>query len=293
MGEFRVPTFFLLSGYFFFKKEANEFKLSNYKTKLKKRIHTLLIPYIIWCILALILYIIFYYIKYNSFPFTNITSLITCFFFHNGTIIFPFPINGPLWYIRDLIILVIFSPIIFFILNNLNSTKFTLLICFIILPYLQLPLSLLFIGFIWFSIGASISIKKRNIISSFTKYNIIYVTYPLLICLNVLSRDYIIHTIIMQTTIIAGVCFIIKLSYLIFNKFKITSCNYGALVMFIYCSHFIVDYIKPIYTHIFSNSHLILTHIFIGLTTLIICVFLYNILNKIFQNTLKIIIGNR
>ena len=36
LGEFRVPTFFLLSGYFFFKKEANEFKLSNYKTKLKK-----------------------------------------------------------------------------------------------------------------------------------------------------------------------------------------------------------------------------------------------------------------
>ena len=47
-----VPTFFLISGYYFFYK-IKDFTFDNYKDKLKKRIRTILIPYLLWNAIAI------------------------------------------------------------------------------------------------------------------------------------------------------------------------------------------------------------------------------------------------
>lgn len=49
-----VPTFFMVSGYFFF---TNLYKWDNgvYWTKIKKRARTLLLPYILWIIIGITL----------------------------------------------------------------------------------------------------------------------------------------------------------------------------------------------------------------------------------------------
>lgn len=52
-----VPTFYLISGYFFFYKVTN-FDFATYKGKLRKRIHTLLIPYILWNTLPILMVVI-------------------------------------------------------------------------------------------------------------------------------------------------------------------------------------------------------------------------------------------
>lgn len=47
LSHVAVPAFFLISGYFFFYKVTN-FDFATYKGKLRKRVHTLLIPYLLW-----------------------------------------------------------------------------------------------------------------------------------------------------------------------------------------------------------------------------------------------------
>ena len=48
-----VPFFFFVSGYYFLKEK--KLTLENWKNKIKKRISTLLIPYILWNIIAIIM----------------------------------------------------------------------------------------------------------------------------------------------------------------------------------------------------------------------------------------------
>lgn len=295
LGEFRVPTFFLLSGYFFFKAKST-FNLSDYRIKIKKRINTLLIPYITWCSIALLLKMGYNFLKREDLSTLNgIIPIAKSFIFYNGTITYPFPINGPLWYIRDLIIIILFSPIIFWMIRSVTKKYIIVSILttmFIILPYLQMPLSLLCTGLIWFSIGASLSINQKSILLSLPSHNI-YFIYPILVCANVFLRDTIVHPFFMQITIIGGVLFILKFSWWIYKKYKVQKCNSGSIVMFIYCSHFIVDYIKPIYTNLLSNSHLILAHFMIGITTLFVCTSTYILLNKYLYKNLQFLIGNR
>lgn len=107
IGEFRVPTFFLLSGYFFFIKEGNTFNYKNYINKIHKRIYTLIFPYIVWCAIAFLFHKIFNIAKGEQLSENILFSFIKSLFYYNGSIVYPFPINGPLWYIRDLILLTI------------------------------------------------------------------------------------------------------------------------------------------------------------------------------------------
>lgn len=297
LGEFRVPTFFFLSGYFFFKKENSTFTISDYWIKIKKRINTLFIPYIIWCSIALLLKMAYFFLTEGKLSNLNsIISIAKSYFFYNGNIINPFPINGPLWYIRDLIIVILLSPIIFWIIQFTTHKKkviYILMITFITLPYLHAPLSLLCIGFIWFSSGAILSISKKDILSLLPKHNYIYIIYPILVCANVFFRNTIVHSAVMQITIISGIVFILKLTWWVYKTCNIHKCNSGPIVMFIYCSHFIVDYIKPIYTNLFPHLHLILVHLMIGTTTLIICSLTYILINKYLYRSLRFLIGNR
>lgn len=52
MANVSVPVFFLISGYYFFKGE--ELGKDVYLSKLKKRIRTLLLPYLLWNLLPML-----------------------------------------------------------------------------------------------------------------------------------------------------------------------------------------------------------------------------------------------
>lgn len=120
-----VPTFYLISGYFFFYR-TEQFTKNIYLEKLKKRIHTLLIPYILWNILYIFIIILMkiaaYFVKGK--PLSNIIT-----FFGDNDWLHMFwdckiwntnkvnwlgyltpstgPILIPMWFIRDLIVLII------------------------------------------------------------------------------------------------------------------------------------------------------------------------------------------
>ncbi|OPB97096.1 hypothetical protein BAS10_08665 [Elizabethkingia meningoseptica] len=112
LGRLPVPCFFLFSGYFFFYK-ITEWNRQVYVSQLKKRIQTLIIPYICWnifYIVAIYLKNFFFYLSGKDFDDSYIGLNSSSLY----NILWTGPINFPLWYLRDLIAMTIFTPLFYY-----------------------------------------------------------------------------------------------------------------------------------------------------------------------------------
>jgi len=104
-----VPAFFFISGYLFC---PVKFSWQVYGEKLKRRINTLLIPYIAWNLIALLVLIIPYYHDFNYSVANVLAVFVDCkYSFLHATS--SSPIDYPLWYIRDLIVCCVLSPMFY------------------------------------------------------------------------------------------------------------------------------------------------------------------------------------
>jgi len=110
--EVCVPLFFVISGYLFFRNVPADLGSSWFWGKLRSRFFTLLIPYLIANLIAFGVY----YAAGRWFP-----SLVSGYFGENlKDPIFVFwkgPVNLSLWFIRELIVVTILSPIIFLVVK--------------------------------------------------------------------------------------------------------------------------------------------------------------------------------
>ncbi len=109
-----VPLLFLISGYLFYRQQAPT--LSVYRRKMRSRLHTLIVPYLIWNAVALGVQVIGQLTPATSKYFTGGTldvshlavfDVLNAFCGFNET-----PINGPLWFLKYLIIVSIVSPVL-------------------------------------------------------------------------------------------------------------------------------------------------------------------------------------
>ncbi len=109
---FAVPLYFIISGALFFR----DYKTENYLPKLKKRVRTLLLPYLIWNTLWLIFDLICSYTPIsNYFTGRQVISL------DLGTIlnaIFHYGRNLPFWFVFALMFFILLSPLFDLLLRN-------------------------------------------------------------------------------------------------------------------------------------------------------------------------------
>ena len=120
-----VPLFFFISGFlFFYKTEA--FSKEVYAKKLKRRVHTLLIPYIFWNLAVALLFFL------SEIFFSGLMSGVHkavhdytfqdwLWAFWNVGIGGNQPINGPLWFLRDLMVVMLFSPLVYWLVKKLKQ----------------------------------------------------------------------------------------------------------------------------------------------------------------------------
>lgn len=114
MGGIALRSFFLISGFLLFNGCENT---DDMKRKVKKRLKTLGIPFLIWNILTLILY----WFRRPGVPVHNLKELLI------GFSLVPF--DGPLWYIFVIIILLFPSLLVIKLKNNkIASTIFLITI---------------------------------------------------------------------------------------------------------------------------------------------------------------------
>lgn len=165
IGPCAVPMFFMISGFLFFQNIQNPF--CDIKTKMVKRIRTLLIPFIIAAIAFPLYFIVLEFIPgvsglINSESYLDRMSVMSfggilkSLFFDSGS---GEPWADHLWYLRDLIIIVILSPVIYLIRKYLGyfAIPVTLL-----LYYLTPDLDF-FYGLFWFTTGSLLLDKISSI----------------------------------------------------------------------------------------------------------------------------------
>ena len=110
--QFAVPMFFMLSGISFFKGYEN----SKYLSKMRSRIFTLVIPYLLWNTLWMLWDIFCSYSFLSKFsaasePFPlTLTGILKGVFFYGC--------NTPFWFMFDLIIFCLAAPAVFLIIKN-------------------------------------------------------------------------------------------------------------------------------------------------------------------------------
>ncbi len=116
-----IPFFFFISGYLFFK--SGQFSPDIYVKKLIHRLQSLLVPYLLWNLLYLLLAIIIGLfankvpilgIKFDEMLFGDgLKSFWDISTIKGGSSIAA-PIAIPFWFVRDLMVTMLLSPIIFF-----------------------------------------------------------------------------------------------------------------------------------------------------------------------------------
>jgi surface polysaccharide O-acyltransferase-like enzyme len=131
VAQTTVPLFFLISGYLFF---SGEWSWKNYLGKLERRFHTLLIPFLFWNLLTLAVVALLQSIPQAKISLSGATwqllltlPLLSCINVVFGLSV-TFPIALQFWFIRDLMALVVFAPVIHFLLTR----KWALLIVLVL-----------------------------------------------------------------------------------------------------------------------------------------------------------------
>jgi len=200
-----VPTFFFISGFLFF-NNFQKWSWEGYKKKLNSRIKTLFIPYLLWNTIPFILFALSMtagvVIKGN--PIEKVRTFITA---NNWRIIYDChewntnyinwlgenlrmtgPYDLPLWFLRDLIVVTILTPIIYYVIKKFGLFVISILfVAYISRIWTLLP-GFSITAFFYFSTGAYFALNKMNIIQFVEKYKLLFV--PICMILLVATTIY-------------------------------------------------------------------------------------------------------
>lgn len=164
-----VPTFFVISGIFFFRRSY--LKTSSYIGMIKKKTRTLLTPFLLWNIMAgMALYV-------------ENPTLLGGNFFDGLTNLFLSRWYGPLWYVRDLMIWMLLYPIYGWII--MRRCNVVLMICLLLVYYYWVPVAsnlMALEGLLFFLIGGFLSCREKLLQYIFPTKLILFFSIIWLVC---------------------------------------------------------------------------------------------------------------
>lgn len=297
-----VPLFFVYSGYFFFK--GDKFGETAYRIKIKKRITSLIVPYVLWNIVALM----FFLVTDTDFraSIVNIYDVLIKTFIGNipNVGLWQFlgyeipkitPLNTPLWYIRDLFLICLLSPLVYAFIRNKAVGLMVILIgttIFLFHDTSQIP----FFGFdniYFFSLGAFLSYYPLNV--KLRPQHLLYlVVFAFLLSVLVLMS----YSTDMEVYFRHSYIITMLTAILLMPTSKISSIkNIGGEILFVFCSHCLVLKILVFFTYrvsLFLPQFMnVILFIISPLICFFICVVLYKVTERIYPKSLSFLLGNR
>jgi len=240
VARIAVPLFFLMSGYLFF--AGFEWSKESYVLKLKSRIKTLLIPFLFWNVTTLTVIALAQAIPATKIFFSGNNPLITTFSifdYFNSIIGFTrSPIAYQFWFIRDLIILVLFAPVINFVVR------------FVPLPFLGLVLFYWLIGgwpvsapsseaLLFFSVGAYLGSTKKSLFY-FDNFGLIIVgSYLAIVIIDTITINQLFNPYLHKIGIVLGVSSALFLTKHVAQNEKLKSLiiRLSGVSFFVYAVH--------------------------------------------------------
>jgi len=184
-----IPIYFLISGYFFW-MDIEGWKWDVFLQKLKNRSKTLLLPYVLWNVISIgsFVALLFFQDIRNDTSFTNIAEYLNeigirgFWDYHvwgenktnwlGQSIPQSSPFIVPLWFLRDLMVVVLFTPALYWLLKKTGIWGLLLLMfCYISKIWPQVH-GFSIDAFFFFGLGLYISINKKTLIDIAQKYKI-------------------------------------------------------------------------------------------------------------------------
>ena len=298
LGETGVPGFFFISGFLFFLSKKS------YTEKLRSRFHTLFIPYILWNLLLLILYVFAYAIGHpqdingkNIVGYSFIDYL-RLFWdrgsYDNGNFV---PILCPLWYIRNLIIMSILSPLLNYLIRYVRE----LFLIIVAVWWMTTPHNA-FISqtILFFSLGAYFAILNKNPLETVDRNKGIFLTlFSVFAIGDILSHVYIGTPINLQ---IHRISLIFNISaFLLLGDWCVrhgyTSKFLPNAAFIVFCVHYpIVVILRKFCIATYLNAsdtvHILLYFACVVIST-VLSLSIYLVLNRYFPKVKNILSGNR
>lgn len=301
LPTFCVPLFFIFSGYLFF-ANITRFTFKSYAKKLKGRIHSLLIPYLFWNAIVILYYLLINYTtgSYEN-PLTySITDFINCFWSRFG----GFPIAYQLWYIRDLMIMILLTPIFYILIKYLKYGAIVVILLSMIFK-LGIPK---IIPILYFCIGAYLGITNKNI-SNISK-NLFYyccfiaiTSFVLLYTYEIKENPYIHILFVLSTSIVVIHCGNIYLARKSVFSDKIMKLSDDSFFIYVYHGFPIAitcSIVVLIISKIFGSEYSLVTDVLFSIAFFIIPIIIaflgiiiHRFLKHRFPKFTKIISGGR
>lgn len=279
--EIAVPLFFIISGFFFFQRSYDD--VYSYKKMITKKFQTLFIPFIFWNIMGLIVLVV-------SGKFEKVVSVWD--FLGNFFLSLYY---GPLWYVRDLMILMFFSPLYLWIFQKRNIFLLLIVLLILLCSWLPVDCRLLSIeGVLFFLLGVLLNYKLDILSLKFSpKIALLLFLVWLCIVFEFNMRE---HELMHKISIfLAILSFWISLDWLP-SKIYMFLKNVSKYAFFIYVTHFyFVKTFKIIIAHFFEKNEIVAwgTFIFLPIACFFILIYFAQLFNKRYHKIYSLLTGNR
>ena len=326
-----VPAFFLISGYLFYKR-LESWDWNIWKKKMFSRLRTLVIPYFIWCVLYVlwrnigVFYIQIPLFKFgavilkgkplngivdylNSIEINNIDwyhvlwdsqvwggECINWFGLHavhnTGPELFPF------WFMRDLIVVVLLTPIVFYSIKRIGF-YFICIIGFFYFSGIWPDIH----GFsstalFYFSLGSWFTLKKYDLCKTLYPFRwYFYITYMVLLPLMVYldgKQTYGGKSVYVLIGVLTLLCFnyyLVKEKGIRKSPLLVSSCFF----MFAFHIFILLDVYGNMNKVIGNSSpfQLNLLYLITPIATVIVCVCIYYCIHRWFPSVCRVLTGGR
>jgi hypothetical protein len=240
-----VAFLFVLSGFLFFRNF--NLSLNSYLEKLKSRFWTLLVPYLFWnlALLAMVLIVLNipatssiiqgHYKEYiGDYSFANFIDCLTGY--RSG-----YPITFHFWYVRDLIVMVILSPVFLLLARKIPYPGLALFAVPWLLKLQLGSIKIQWLGPLFFYLGCLIAVQKLDLTWLNRRKNLIIGIYLVMAVVLAILQTSQIKTLPQHLfeccTRVVGTMAIWCASDLMTGKLKKVCLNLSGLAFFVYAAH--------------------------------------------------------
>ncbi|MFD2598317.1 acyltransferase family protein [Sphingobacterium corticis] len=299
IGRVAVPSFFLFSGYFLF-IQIKSWSLKVYSSLLKKRARTILVPYLMWNLVA-ILAIVF---KNLTFEYINLGSDGGIEGLKKASLFDIFwitPVNFPLWYLRDLIVMILLSPVIFYFLKYLGKIGLAALF-FIYITRIESDIpGISSTALFFFGLGSYFGIYKINMLNwsiNIGKWALSFAFIFLLIATYYTAQDQ--NEFWIRLYAVFATAGLLYLGNKIYDKphLRTRLLQLAEVCLFIYVTHliYILNWLKgglEKLSSVITGPILLIAYFAIPFICVLIIIALYKMAKQYIPKALGISLGNR
>lgn len=302
LARLAVRCYFLISGYYLFAKLV-EWNSAVYVGQLKKKIRTLVIPYVLWNLILIAAIISKYYVfQTMGLDLTNSQAEYEAIGSNAWyQLLWEIPINFPLWYMRDLMCMTLIAPLFYYGFKYLKHYGLILLTVFYLGVHNTGIAGFSSTAILFFGAGAYFAMHKRNLLLVITPFKKISMVLALvLLFVSTLMNGTTYHEYIVRVFIMVGVVAVIALFDDLNNKERLrnTLAKLAPTSFFIYVAHeiYIINWLKGAWTKLpiyeFGWGKLI-GYFVVPCLCILVCIGMYYLIKAFNPRLMALLTGGR